>query len=401
MTLALTVRGAIIVINVGAVIVIAGIIGYRVLSVRREPVEKPPQNLTPFFDDDTLEGRKLERVLRWALLFSVVIAVGLPLYWLIEPYRQEAEAKGFDKRAAERGATLFANAQMAAYDPTKSLLCANCHGTDAGGGSTNFVLTPDAQGNPNGRPAQVTWRAPALNTVFSRFDEDQVRTILVYGRPGTPMPAWGVAGGGPKNDQSINDLIAYLKSIQLPHKKVLAASVKAVQDLKQTALDPSTGWVATAEKNLAAAKARLAAATTPAERASAEQDVARAQVAVRNSQDWASIVATASEGELSFMTNCARCHTKGWSYLDPTNPLVPLPSRMGGGALGPSLVDGAVLNQFPGTPGREKQIEWVTVGAPPFKPYGVRGISSGKMAHFADTLTKDQIDAIVDYERSL
>ena len=40
--------------------------------------------------------------------------------------------------------------------------------------------------------------------------------ILTYGRPFSPMPAWGVAGGGPMNDQQISDLVAYLQSIQIP-----------------------------------------------------------------------------------------------------------------------------------------------------------------------------------------
>ena len=36
----------------------------------------------------------------------------------------------------------------------------------------------------------VTWAAPALNTVLYRFDESEVRYILTYGRPGSPMSAW-------------------------------------------------------------------------------------------------------------------------------------------------------------------------------------------------------------------
>jgi hypothetical protein len=31
----------------------------------------------------------------------------------------------------------------------------------------------------------------------------------------------------------------------------------------------------------------------------------------------------------------------------------------------------------------------------------VRGISTGRMAHFGNILTKDQIDAIIRYERNL
>ena len=60
--------------------------------------------------------------------------------------------------------------------------------------------------------------APALNTVLYRFDEDEVRYILTYGRPGSPMSAWGLAGGGPMNAQQIETLIAYLKSIQIPRE---------------------------------------------------------------------------------------------------------------------------------------------------------------------------------------
>jgi mono/diheme cytochrome c family protein len=33
--------------------------------------------------------------------------------------------------------------------------------------------------------------------------------------------------------------------------------------------------------------------------------------------------------------------------------------------------------------------------------YGTRGISSGRMPHFGNVLSKEQIQAIVDYERSL
>jgi len=35
------------------------------------------------------------------------------------------------------------------------------------------------------------------------------------------------------------------------------------------------------------------------------------------------------------------------------------------------------------------------------KGYGVRGISSGRMAHFGNILSKKQIDQIIDFERGL
>jgi mono/diheme cytochrome c family protein len=420
-TLALTFRTILVVINVVAVAVIIGVIGYKVLSVRRQPKEQSAPNLTPFLDDDELEGRHLERVLRWALLFSTIVAVVLPLYWLLEPTRQTAEAEGFEERAVERGATLYANNQMEAYDNAKSLLCANCHGVNGEGGSANYTITPDAQGNPDARPIQVTWRAPALNTVMYRYlectaadvaaqtrnctrPEEQVTDIITYGRPGTPMPAWGIAGGGPKNEQSVNDLVEYLKSIQLKPKGARAQITKQVKDLKEQARTA----VATAEQNLADAQDNLANAETRAARAKYRIDVEGARLAIARSRAFQARIANASQGELLFDVNCSRCHTKGWSYNDPSSPLVPAPEPPGSGAFGPPLRDGSVLIQFPGepvddakTPGFMSQYDWVSAGVEAKKGYGVRGISSGRMPHFSEVLTKAQINAIIRFERNL
>ena len=43
----------------------------------------------------------------------------------------------------------------------------------------------------------------------------------------------------------------------------------------------------------------------------------------------------------------------------------------------------------------------VTVGVPANQPYGTRGISSGRMPHFGNSLTPNQISEIVEYERGL
>lgn len=421
MILALTFRTILVVINVVAVAVIMGVIGYKVLSVRREPKEKSPQNLTPFLDDQELEGSHLERVLRWALLFSTIVAVVLPLYWVLEPNRQTAEAGGFEERAIERGEVLYSNNLMSNFDGAKSLLCANCHGTDAGGGSAQYTITPDAQGNSNANPIRVTWQAPALNTVMYRFNdcsdedlsagkknctraENQVNHIITYGRAGTPMPAWGIEGGGPKNDQAVSDLVEYLKSIQLSPAKAKGQVEANVVKLKQQAAKS----VEDAEGALAAAEKSLASAETPKARVAYQILVEGARVAIDRSRAFQERIANASEGELLFNVNCARCHTKGWSYNDPSKPLVPEPAPSGSGALGPSLRDGSTLEQFPGlpaddetTPGFKKQFDWVANGVEENKGYGVRGISTGRMPHFGSILSKDQINAIIRYERNL
>ena len=85
---------------------------------------------------------------------------------------------------------------------------------NATGGQAAYTVTDGITGEVRA----VDWLAPALNTVFYRFDEDEVRFIITYGRPGSPMSAWGLAGGGPMNAQQIDTLIAYLKSIQIPRE---------------------------------------------------------------------------------------------------------------------------------------------------------------------------------------
>ncbi len=405
--LAITLRTGLITLNILAIVAIAGIVAFRILSVRRQPVEKAPQNLATPLEDEVMEGRKLERSLRWAFTFSLILAAGLPLYWLVEPARQDAAVIGFDERAVERGAVLYANDTMPAYEAAKSLLCANCHGADGGGGAAPFVVTPAAQGNESARPISVSWKAPALNNVFYRFDDTQVHNILVYGRPGSPMPAWGVLGGGPKNDQAITDLMAYLHSIQISPAKAKATATAAPAKYKAE----QAGSVKIAETNLETATAALAALpanATPEARSAAESAVTGATFALSRSKARSTEMKNASEGQLLFETNCARCHTKTWSYFDPSNPLIPDIPPAGSGALGPSLRGGSVLLQFPGTPiddsttpGFQKQYEWIAVGAAVNKAYGVRGISSGQMPHAGLFLTKAQIESIVRYERGL
>ena len=174
----------------------------------------------------------------WALLFAAIVAVALPLYWLHEPQRQKESVNSFAKASALRGEILFSNSAMPTYDPTQSLQCANCHGADGQGGQVSTFV--------NGQP--VIWQAPPLNTVLERFEEDpacsmpvddqpdgtvcDVTNIITYGRPGTPMQGWGVAGGGPKNDQSIQDLVAFLRTIQLKPSEIMAQQTKNLEATK-------------------------------------------------------------------------------------------------------------------------------------------------------------------------
>lgn len=319
-----------------AILMLVGWLIYIVVALRARRADQPlgaeielAPNRKPYLDDEGLEGRRLERVLGWALLLLMLVSIGPLLYWLREPSRQVGAERGFDQRAVKRGFSLF--------QPTDSpehgahFGCAECHGSVGQGGVANYVIA-----DPDGSNRTVQWVAPPLDTVLLRFSAEEVRTILVYGRANTPMPAWGVLGGGPMNDQQIDDLIAYMQSIQLTPEE--------------------------------------------ARERSTEEAVAEAK----------RLGKSASDGEVLFGLNCARCHTKGWSYGEP--------DVQGGGAFGPNLTNGDAIRQFPEP---ETLIEFLTIGSEFAKPYGERGVGSGRMPGFGNQLTEAQIKAIADYVRSL
>jgi mono/diheme cytochrome c family protein len=418
-------RTTLILINAAAIAGILGFIAFRVVRLKNNK-EPEPENLTPFFDDEVLEGAHLERVLAVALIALVVSVVGLLAYFVWEPFRETAAASGFHEQSVARGATLFADAQSKAYNSTKSLLCANCHGADGGGGVASAVIksedprcdptaTPTADTPTYCLPQKVAWAAPNLQLAPLRYSRAQLTQIITYGRPGTPMPAWGVASGkGALQAQSINDLVNYVESLATTSDKAQAAdgletascTARAACVGRKQLEDPATRaaadkWVTDAKADLAAAVAQRDAA--PASQvATYDKLVLEKQDTLQAAEGWQQTTQSPTDGAISFANNCARCHTRGWSYFDASNPEAnPPPGIMGGGAYGPNLTNGDVNNQFPPPTGEEELFSWISIGVPANEAYGIRGISSGRMPHFGAVLTKNQIEEIMAYERSL
>lgn len=178
-----------------------------------------PVALRPGQSDDVLENRRLDRLLTYGLVATLASAVFIPIYWLPEAQRQEAFQERFDEEAMHRGELIFAVAPP--LDPDVSAAefkeeeraislgqaCANCHGGDASGGLANPAFRDPVSGRT------VAYRAPPLNNVFQRWDEEVVRFTIERGRPGTPMPAWSVEYGGSMTTQMISDVIAWLKTL--------------------------------------------------------------------------------------------------------------------------------------------------------------------------------------------
>jgi mono/diheme cytochrome c family protein len=347
--------------SIGLLILLASVGGwvlYGIFNIRKGRAEIGSEqtlaaNRKPYYDDEVLEGPRLERVQVLGLLFLVIITIALPLYWVLEPNRQ-AEAKfGFEKRFVSWGSSLFAPTADGGFN------CAGCHGgMKATGGVAPYAVTDPKTGEVK----SVSWKAPALNTALYRFSEEEIRFILNYGRPFSPMSAWGTIGGGPMNDQSITTLIDYIKSIQIPQEGCVETRSYYNPTCDEGSLPEANN------KEVMAEAQRLVDAGT-----------------------------YGSLGEALFNLDlgggaysCARCHTKGWSYGDP--------QATGGGALGPNLTGGSSIRQFPN---QSDMINFIKNGSELGKRYGEQGQGSGRMPAFGQLYTDEQIKLIVEYVRGL
>jgi mono/diheme cytochrome c family protein len=195
--------------------VVAGIIWLGLMLVsalrNRGGAEEVSPNLKPGIDDQQLETRRLEGGQKAAIAFSAFLAISLPLYFLGEPARQEGFVEEFSEAQIERGEHIV-----------DEFACFECHGPLGAGGSASFVEQRSG--------VTVAWAAPSLDDVLYRYDTDEVNFWVTYGRGNTPMPAWGVAGGGPMNEKQVEDVVAYIASIQKPQQQAVDETVEVVSN---------------------------------------------------------------------------------------------------------------------------------------------------------------------------
>ena len=325
-----------------ALVAVLGFIVYAAFNIRagREEVGSEIElaaNLKPYYDDDVLETKKLDRTLTMGLATLAIVGIGLPAYWLAEPGRQEGTQQTFDRVAASRGEELY----------NEGAQCNACHGPEGTGGVASYTLLDE----DNEFVAQVEWLAPALDTVLLRYDREEVEFILNYGRPYSPMPAWGEPGGGPLTEQQVQNLIDYLASIQISSDE----SKEAVE----TALRAELGMGETDEIDYESLETGEALFNLGGETGFAGGAYA-----------------------------CARCHTRGWSINEESalpedadlEQYVEYPD--GSGAFGPALIAGIIPRQFADV---EALAEFLHVGTVDGEVYGQNGQGKqGQMPGFGD-----------------
>jgi len=185
-----------------------------VSTLRTRGKEQVPSNLAPGRTDEELETRRLERVQMGAVVFAGFLAVSLPLYFLGETQRQESFVEQFGEESSDRGAELVAE-----------FGCFNCHGPGGSGGTATYIE----------KRSQVTtdWHVPSLDDIFFRYSAEEVNFWVTYGRPNTPMPAWGLAGGGAMNENQVQDIVNYIQSIQIGQQEALSRMTSKVNTEQQ------------------------------------------------------------------------------------------------------------------------------------------------------------------------
>ena len=327
-------------------------------------------------DDDVFEGPRLDRFLSWALVAMTIVAMSIPIYWLGEVGRQEGAVRGFDKRSVNRGEEAYYN-EPNTKEGAPAFNCAACHGASGGGGAAPWNVNDyNADGSKmmkDGKVLQrpVSWAAPRLTDVALRYQKGQLRNVLVYGRgENKPMPAWGILGGGPATDQTINDIIQYLRHLALEKNPEAKEAYEAA-------------WDASKDADIA----YEAAIRVAGEQRRAESETALAEAKKLEANTGK------SDGQILFESNCARCHTAGYSYGEP--------QKAGSGWFGPALNSASLKKTFPDA---ASQAAFIKLGVADQKAYGtgqVNGWDGGGMPYFENVLTDKMIEAIVAYERGL
>jgi len=112
-----------------------------------------------------------------ATILSIALLIGFQLYQMQEPGRLDADAASDFASSVIEGNALY------------GVNCASCHG-DKGEGSIG----------------------PSLRTkeVLESVSEAQLIGLVKTGVPGTTMPAWSQAYGGPFTDEEVRHVITYI-----------------------------------------------------------------------------------------------------------------------------------------------------------------------------------------------
>ena len=203
-------RAFAVVFAIGAgLLFVAGTAYFLTRRPRRPGTPDIPAAMRPGPTDQELESTNQTRLMVWATVLLMFLALWIPIVWLAEPSANARDQRVINEQYVQQGMMLT---QLSTKDNPAGFGCVRCHGADLGGGFNFFngtvVRVPDLQtvcAGPNANPPH-----PQIKSL-----SDIVNTIA-QGRPGTDMPSWSVKYSGPLDDDQINAIVNYLLTIQQP-----------------------------------------------------------------------------------------------------------------------------------------------------------------------------------------
>ncbi len=199
--------GQAVLIGVAAGLFVAAV-GFGILSGRRRRRQAQldiPAAMRPGPSDPDLEKPVLEKMLAFGTLFTVIMALWMPIVFLRDPGQNKSDTQETVDKSVERGQQ---TTEAGSEENPLGFNCERCHGTGLSGGHNVFndalVTVPDLTTVCGG----AAYGHPLITNL-----QDVVNTIA-RGRQGTDMPSWSVRFAGAMTDQQINDVVNYILSIQ-------------------------------------------------------------------------------------------------------------------------------------------------------------------------------------------
>lgn len=189
-----------------------------------------PGAMQPGPSDGALETPLLHKLQGWGVMLVAFFVVWFPATWLFEPTTNLNQEQALLEESIERGSRAVL---PFSEENQLGVGCVNCHGPELRGG---LIQAGDEFFNP---PNLTDICAGNLGGHAAITSADEIKQVIMEGRPGTPMPSWSIRFQGALNDQQIQDLVNYLielSSEDLPLEDNVCLSDKA----QERALDAAT-----------------------------------------------------------------------------------------------------------------------------------------------------------------
>jgi hypothetical protein len=160
-----------------------------------------PGAMQPGPSDGALETPLLHKLQGWGVVLVAFFVVWFPATWLFEPSTNFNQEQTLLEESIERGSRAVL---PFSEENQLGVGCVRCHGPELRGGIVPF------EGGFTNAPNLTDICAGNLGSHAAITSADEIRQVIMEGRPGTPMPSWSIRFEGALNDQQINDLVNYL-----------------------------------------------------------------------------------------------------------------------------------------------------------------------------------------------